>query len=162
MTDNFEGPPRPTSFSAGPRNDVHRTPGLPQSSQHAPASTSAQYQPAHNGGGHDAPSRTMTVRAQASTLDARGRSIAARKLSLLDYYRLTKMLGEQASNERQMELASLAASVTEIDGEPTIFPNSEREIEALLQRLDFDGITDAGEALKTLNPPAAPADTAKN
>src|SRR5258708_37974072 len=79
------GPPRPTSFRAGPP-----TP-----------------RPA-DGGEYQAPSRALATRATATAVDARGRAITARKLSLLDYYKLTKILGEDAKNERSMDLASPA------------------------------------------------------
>jgi len=53
-----------------------------------------------------------------------------------------------------MDLASIACAVTEIDGERIFFPAVERELEHLMQRLDFDGLQAVSEALKSLAPPA--------
>lgn len=73
--------------------------------------------------------------------DDRGRQIGYRKPSALDRYRLSKMLGgEVATNQEAAGMAMLAFCCTSIDGEAVPTPNSERAIEALMVRLDNDGI----------------------
>lgn len=75
------------------------------------------------------------------TTDARGRQIGYRKPSALDRYRVSKMLGgEIATNQEAAGMAMLAYCCTSIDGEAVPMPNSERAIEALIVRLDNDGI----------------------
>lgn len=143
--DPHKTPQRPTAY---------RTEGLPQATPNP--------QPQENGGPPpdrhpgDAPTPTQQMVAskatQATRRDARGRMITVKRLTLLDFYRLTKLLGEHSATPTTMDLASVAASVVEIDGEVVFFPTGERELEYLMQRLDFDGLTAVSEALKSLTP----------
>ena len=87
----------------------------------------------------------------ASHLDERGRLITVSRLNALQFYRLSKTLGASASNPATMDLATIASSVKKIDAENIAVPSSEREVELLIQRLDFDGLAAAGEALKKMN-----------
>jgi hypothetical protein len=84
------------------------------------------------------------------TKDERGRSIGVKKLSPLDRMRLFKALGGQLSaNEVYMGYAALAASVTEIDGEPVAPPITERQLEAMVSRLGDEGLNAVGAAVKS-------------
>lgn len=83
----------------------------------------------------------------ATRTDARGRRITVKRLDPIQLYRLTKMMGQAANSEASVNLAMLAAAVREIDGAPEPFPTNESQIEAMLQRLGFDGIDAAAEAL---------------
>jgi hypothetical protein len=166
MTERHDtAPPRPRQFKAGspPQN-----PGLPQATMDPrPGSVEDSRKwdtDQRNGGGYaETPRGALAGRSSATEMDKRGRAITARKLSLLDYYRLTKLLGDDAKNERTMDLASLAVSVTQIDADAVYFPVTPRELDAIIQLLDFEGVAAAGEALKSLNPNAgATEDTAKN
>jgi len=112
-----------------------------------------------NGRDHDAPSRSIATAATASATDARGRYITVKKLTLLDYYRLTKIIGQGSGNSAQMDVASIAVAVTEIDMDKVTFPQTERELEHLMQRLDFDGLAAVAEALKQLNPTPTEGET---
>jgi YD repeat-containing protein len=99
----------------------------------------------------------------ASEYDARGRLITVNRLNALQFYRLTKAMGVTASNPASMDLAILASSVKKIDATDIAMPLTEREVEFLIQQLDFDGIAAAGEALKKLSAdPEAEIEAAKN
>lgn len=85
--------------------------------------------------------------------DARGRRLSLRALTMLDRLRLFKALGaELAMNDAYLGVASLAASVTSVDGVPLLFPASEAAVENAVERLGEDGIEavalalDAGDA----------------
>jgi hypothetical protein len=73
------------------------------------------------------PSERLVAAAEAPTevTDALGRRLALRRLSALDKLRLYEAAGpELARNDRWLGLACLAASVTAIDGVPTVAPTA--------------------------------------
>ncbi|MGH6957530.1 MAG: hypothetical protein ACREEW_12775 [Caulobacteraceae bacterium] len=73
--------------------------------------------------------------------DGRGRAIELRKPSVLAQFRLVKILDpETAKNEKYVQMIFPLLFVVRIDGEPVGFPQSEREVEALIARLDHDGL----------------------
>jgi hypothetical protein len=87
----------------------------------------------------------------ATETDARGRIIKVRRLNALQAYRLSKAIGaDSASNEVTMNFATLASSVCEIDGEAVDFPVTERQVEALIQKLDFEGMAAINAGLSKL------------
>jgi hypothetical protein len=69
-----------------------------------------------------------------------GLAITLKKPGVLAPFRLVKMLGETATNQTYMRMVLPFLFVVAIDGEPQPFPQSEREIEALITRLDEPGI----------------------
>jgi hypothetical protein len=74
-------------------------------------------------------------------IDARGRVLLLRRLSVLDRLRLFEAAGAELSrNDRWLGLAVLAASVAAIDGVPVPVPASKAAIEAAVQRLDEAGL----------------------
>ena len=82
--------------------------------------------------------------------DSRGRLIGVVKPSVLDRYRVLKMLGgETAGNQHALGYAMLACAVREIDGQPVPMPNTERQIEALIDRLGDEGFEAVGQCLST-------------
>ena len=81
-----------------------------------------------------------TAQAEISVTDAQGRTLTLRKPNVLAHYRLVKILGDAASNTAYMSLVSPITYLTAIDGSPVAQPNTERELDALIQRLDEDGI----------------------
>ena len=103
----------------------------------------------------DSDTPTSQVAAAAKTevkvADERGRIISVRKLNALNYYMLTKAMGNDASNEALMDLAITAAAVRRIDTQDFAFPAREQDVRVLLQLLDFDGIKAAGEGLRQLH-----------
>lgn len=100
-----------------------------------------------------APSEAI-VKAAAKTstfTDALGRTITIRKFSPLMRMRFAEIVGASAgSNPQYTGVAALAAAVTEIDGEKIAFPTSKRELEAMVQRLDDEGIEAIGRAAAEL------------
>ena len=88
-------------------------------------------------------------------VDARGRLLGLRRLSVLDRLRLYEAAGAELSrNDRWLGLAVLAASVAAIDGVPVPIPASKAAIEAAVQRLDEAGLA----AVATGLVPEAPLD----
>lgn len=94
---------------------------------------------------------TTSVRDTATVSDAKGRVITVRRLNALQVYRLTKALGASASNPATADMATLASTVCRINTTDIAFPVSEKDVEFLIQQLDFEGIAAAAEALKLLN-----------
>lgn len=99
---------------------------------------------------------------EAEKVDGLGRTIRIRKPSLNDMFRLTRMLGADASNTVLMQMALTVTNVVAIDGEPVRGPSTVREIEALNERLSWEGFTAARELLETFEVVTADADAAKN
>jgi hypothetical protein len=82
-------------------------------------------------------------------IDARGRVLQLRKLSVLDRLRLFEAAGAELSrNDRWLGLAVLAASVGVIDGVPVPLPASKAGIEAAVQRLDEAGLAAVAAGLQ--------------
>lgn len=83
--------------------------------------------------------------------DARGRVLKLRKLDIISESRLVRMLGQDAvTNTVYMNGYVLpSVMVSKIDDEEVFLPMSEREMEALIQRLDNDGIEAVLNHLKT-------------
>jgi len=76
------------------------------------------------------------VRQSTELRDAGGRLIKLRQLTALDTLRLFKAAGPHlAHNQPWLSLATLAYSVSEIDGVPVPVPATEAQIEALVDRL---------------------------
>ena len=88
------------------------------------------------------PSQQILAKAQDSivVVDARGRQITLRKPGVLGQFRLVEALGKTAENIVYLNMALPIIFVAAIDGEPVIPPATKLEIEALLQRLDEDGL----------------------
>ena len=82
-------------------------------------------------------------------IDARGRVLQLRRLSVLDRLRLFEAAGAELSrNDRWLGLAVLAASVGVIDGVPVPLPASKAGIEAAVQRLDEAGLAAVAAGLQ--------------
>jgi hypothetical protein len=79
--------------------------------------------------------------------DANGRQIGVKPLKAIDMFRLTKAMGEDASNAALFRQAMVAVAAAEIDGEPVARPSSMMTIEALISRLDFAGFVAVSSAL---------------
>ena len=78
-----------------------------------------------------------------------GQTYAFRKLGPLDRMLLSKALGgELMLNGVYASYAFVAASITEINGEPQAMPSSTRQVEARVQRVspDWDGLNEAMRA----------------
>jgi hypothetical protein len=105
------------------------------------------------GGGHgggDTPTDTIVKAASQVhfVTDSLGRKIGVQKPSALKRYRVLKMLGgENSTNQQVVGYAMLTCCVTELNGEPLGMPNSERQIEALIERLGDEGFDAIGKCL---------------
>jgi hypothetical protein len=77
---------------------------------------------------------------EISVTDGNGRVISLKKPAVLTQYRLIEMLGDAARNQVYMGMVVPLIYVSAIDGEPVFVPTTKRELEALIQRLDEEGI----------------------
>ena len=91
---------------------------------------------------------TKGGRRTAFHIDARGRRIEVTSLNALDYYRFSRVMG--SSSDAAMDMAAVVATVRKINTTHYAMPANERDVELLIQVLDFDGITAAGIALGKL------------
>ena len=72
--------------------------------------------------------------------DALGRKITLRKLNVLDQVKLLRAVGpDQARNQPYVEIVTMAASVSDIDGVPLVIPTNERQIDAAIGRIKDEG-----------------------
>jgi hypothetical protein len=79
--------------------------------------------------------------------DANGRLIGVKPLKALDMFRLTKAMGDDASNAPLFRQAMVAYSCVEIDDIPVARPLNMMTIELLIARLDFPGFVAISTAL---------------
>lgn len=108
--------------------------------------------------GDVSPAATATAPSKPGTVtDARGRVITIKLLNPLEQYRLARAMGAAADSDRAMALASYAACVRVLDGEPQPFPNTDREVQAMLQRLDTAGIDAVQRAIAEMGEAASDA-----
>jgi hypothetical protein len=110
--------------------------------------------------------------------DAWGRVIGVRRLKLSENAKITGMTGDLAGDQETRDLITgemnripraayhfIAAAVCEIDQAPIPFARSRGELDAILDRLDNEGIAAAIRALVRIPDIAAaanPVDEAKN
>jgi hypothetical protein len=94
--------------------------------------------------------------------DARGRRIGCKKLSAIDLFDLTGIMGEHSSNKAMLNQAMIAASVIEIDGIHSPRPMSWVALRARIQILDFEGYVAVSEALTGAPAVNVNADAVKN
>lgn len=88
------------------------------------------------------PSARIVAAAQQATtmVDARGRKISFRVMSVLDQARIFKAIGPaQSENGPYVRLAIMAASVVDIDGVPSPSIVNDQGVEAAISRLGDDG-----------------------
>lgn len=98
----------------------------------------------------ETPSQSLIKAAnQPATLtDGKGRAIGVKKMNPLDRLRLFEVIGaENSKNEQYVGYAALAFLVTSIDGEPVPRPSNKIQLEALVQRLDDEGMDAIAEHL---------------
>jgi hypothetical protein len=85
--------------------------------------------------------------------DANGRMIGVKPLKAIDMFRLTKAMGDDASNAALFRQGMIAVAAVEIDGEPLARPLNMMTIEALIIRLDFAGFVAVSAALAGADEP---------
>lgn len=88
------------------------------------------------------------AQAAAEVIDARGRIFTLKKPGVLAQFRLIEALGDTAQNQVYMAMVLPLIFVAEIDGDPILLPTRKSEVEALIQRLDEDGIVAVQEGVK--------------
>jgi len=90
----------------------------------------------------DAPKPTASD-GTAIVVDSKGRSLKIKPLDVLYESRLTRTLGGEVAMNMAYMLGFVfpAASVCEIDGEEVPAPQTQREIDASIQRLGREGLT---------------------
>jgi hypothetical protein len=106
---------------------------------------------------------TITSAREATIVDTRGRILKVRRLSALDKVRLFKATGSTLSENRVVgSYYATAAACISIDDMPVAFPTSEMQLDALVGRLDEDGLESVLVALIALAAGADTSDAAKN
>jgi hypothetical protein len=98
-----------------------------------------------------APTASETIVASANktaeVIDVRTRVLVVKRLGALDRMRLFAAAGaELAANDRWMGMAAIACSVVKIDADLVPKPGTRREIEALVDLLDDEGLEAVGSA----------------
>ena len=88
------------------------------------------------------------AQATAEVIDERGRIITLKKPGVLAQFRLIEALGDTAKNEVYMGMVLPLIFVAAIDGDAVVPPTRKSEVEALIQRLDEDGITAVQEGVR--------------
>ncbi len=97
----------------------------------------------------ETPSQVVLRRAGEviSVTDRLGRRLKVRRIGALARYDLLRLLGPDAAGHADLiGLALVAQSVCEIDSEPVAPLRTERELRALIQRLDDEGLDAASAA----------------
>ena len=72
--------------------------------------------------------------------DAKGRTLKLKKPVALAQYRMIEAMGDSASIQAYFAMAMPLIYLVSIDGDAVYTPNRKSELEALIQRLDTDGI----------------------
>ncbi|GGY07106.1 hypothetical protein [Paludibacterium paludis] len=72
--------------------------------------------------------------------DALGRTLTLKKPGVLDQLHLIETLGATAKNDMYLNIVVPILYVVAIDGDTVYKPASKRELEAIVQRLDEDGL----------------------
>lgn len=91
----------------------------------------------------DSPAQDLIRRAMQpeDIKDERGRVLSVRKPGPLAQYRILEAVGpETAANTTYMQMVNPLLYLGAIDGDPVHLPTSKREVEALILRLDDDGL----------------------
>jgi hypothetical protein len=91
---------------------------------------------------NDTPSEQVVAQAKAEVTitDEQGRSIVLRKPPILAEYRIVEAMGDSAMNAVYHAMVAPLIFVSSINGDEVELPTTKRQIEALIQRLDHDGI----------------------
>lgn len=95
------------------------------------------------------PSQQIVAQAKAEvvTTDAKGREIKLRKPGALAKLRFVDAMDESSGNPMWRGMVAPLMYVHSIDGDVVPMPSTKREIEALYQRLDDEGMEAISEAL---------------
>jgi hypothetical protein len=84
---------------------------------------------------------------EVDVVDSLGRALKVKKMSISDKMRLSKAIGGvNTTNQYYFTICFLACSVVSIDATPVPPPQTEREIEALAERLGEEALDSVGAA----------------
>lgn len=91
---------------------------------------------------HESPTAQVIAAAKAEFVftDAKGRAITLKKPGVLAQYRLIEALGPSASNETYVSMVLPLIYVAKIDDDVLTPPTTKIQVEALIQRLDEEGV----------------------
>lgn len=79
-------------------------------------------------------------RNETKLVDAKGRTLSLRGMSLVEQYRLAKAVGaETAKNDVAWSMAQTAAAVRDIDGVPLPYPTTDAQVEQNIERIGDEG-----------------------
>lgn len=87
------------------------------------------------------PAGAIAAQEQFDVTDAKGRVLTLKRPGVLAQFRLVEALGESAKNETYLGMVTPLLFLSAIDGDKVPPPAKKAEIEALIQRLDEDGVS---------------------
>ena len=82
----------------------------------------------------------VEIKADVTVTDARGRVLTLKRPNVLAQFQLIELLGQTAENRVFLLMAVPLLYLQAIDGDVQNFANR-RELDAVIQRLDDDGLT---------------------
>ncbi|MFC4526417.1 hypothetical protein ISN76_12905 [Dyella halodurans] len=85
--------------------------------------------------------------AEVTVADAKGRQILLKKPGTLAQFRLVELMGDSARNVVYMNMVLPLIFVASIDGDP-VAKSTKAQIEALIQRLDDEGVEAVAEGVQ--------------
>ena len=94
--------------------------------------------------------------------DARGRKLEVARVDVVTRMRLIRALGKAADIDRYMGHALLAACVRSIDGLPVIAPATAEQCDALIAKVEMDGLAAVALWVQTIEAEELNKDHAKN
>ncbi|MDA8230744.1 MAG: hypothetical protein M0006_05345 [Magnetospirillum sp.] len=114
----------------------------------------------------ETPSATIVNAANtaATVTDDKGRMIGIKRMNALDRLRMFEVIGgDNAKNEAFLGYATLAFHVVNVDGDAFSRPTTRRQLEAMIQMLDDDGLAAVAKGIAEHFAPAEiDADAVKN
>lgn len=104
------------------------------------------------------PSEELIAKAQSTSTikDARGRTITLKKPGVLSQFHLVEALGDAAQNQVYMGMVFPLLYVASIDGVTEKPVRTKLQVEALIQRLDEEGIEAVVEGVRQTYGTATP------
>jgi hypothetical protein len=88
--------------------------------------------------------------AEVTVTDEKGRSLTLRKPGALAQFRMVEAVGADAArNEIYMAMVMPLIYVVAIDGSALALPTTKRQVDALIQQLDEEGVAAAMAAVQT-------------
>ncbi|MGH6821937.1 MAG: hypothetical protein ACREC4_00345 [Methylocella sp.] len=102
---------------------------------------------AENGGSFSQDIKQAGNRIELLTSE-KGRQVGVKMLNPLDVFRITLMMGTAADNQMAFLQGLRVCSIVSLDSEPVTRPATMLQLEAMLQRVDFDILNAVSKALE--------------